>query len=102
MNETTTPVPRFAWARRHRRPLGVIGAVVAAGMSALWVVVVPEAEAASGVQEAAIRWGHPLCWALLAIVGVLVALGAPRRIRDGVALLAGGSYAAFVIGMLWP
>lgn len=90
-----------AWVRRHHRPLGASGAVAAAGMTALWMVVVPaKAEATSGVQELAIRWGHPLCWALLATAGVLVAVNAPKRLRDGVAIAAGACYAAFVIGML--
>ena len=91
------------WMRRRRRPLGAVGAVIAAGMSALWVVVVPDrVDTVTGVQEVVIRWGHPVCWALLAIVGILVAVAAPKRIRDVVAVLAAGSYAAFVIAMLWP
>ena len=91
------------WMRRNSRPLGAVGAVIATGMSALWVVVVPDkADTVSGVHEMAIRWGHPVCWALLAIVGILVAVAAPKRIRDVVALLAAASYATFVVGMLWP
>ncbi|MEW1918619.1 hypothetical protein [Pseudarthrobacter oxydans] len=54
----------------------------------------------SGVQELAIRWGHPACWALLAVVGVLVALDAPKRTRDGVAIAAAACYAAFLAGTL--
>ncbi|MDT0166747.1 hypothetical protein Q9R32_14425 [Actinotalea sp. AC32] len=86
---------------RRRRRLGVVGAVVATGAAALWTVVVPErAETATGLREAAIRYGHPVCWGLLAVVGLLVALDAPRRARDAVAYAAGASYAAFLLALL--
>ena len=92
---------RQGWARRHHRMLGIVGAVIAAALAVVWVFVVPEqAESATGVREAAIRWGHPVCWALLAVVGVLVAVDAPRRLRDGVAVLAAVSYAAFLLALL--
>lgn len=90
-----------AWARRHRTAVGFVGAAAAAGMTALWLVVVPEkADQTTGLQELAIRWGHPLCWAFLAVVGVLFALDSPKWIRDGFAWAAAGSYAAFLAGMV--
>lgn len=93
--------PRGGGPRRNRRALGVVGALIAAALAVVWILVVPEqAATTTGVQSAVIRWGHPLCWALLAVVGILIAVDAPRRIRDAVALLAAGSYAAFLIGML--
>lgn len=88
------------WPRRHR-PLGWAAAAVAAGMAGVWLVVVPgKAEETTGVQELAIRWGHPACWALLAVVGVLVAVDAPRRTRDAVAITAAACYAGFIAGMV--
>ncbi|MFF1252641.1 hypothetical protein ACFVYC_09110 [Pseudarthrobacter sp. NPDC058329] len=90
-----------AWARHHRRPLGLTGAAVAACMAGVWLAVVPDKAAdTSGVQELAIRWGHPACWALLAVVGVLVAIDVPKRARDGVGIAAAACYAAFIAGML--
>lgn len=94
----STPV---AWTHRHRRPLGLTLAAAAAGMTGLWLVVVPaKAEQTSGLQEFAIRCGHPACWALLAVVGVLVALDAPKRVRDGAGIAAAICYAAFIAGMV--
>src|SRR5690606_28699617 len=64
-----------------RRTLALAGSVVAAGLSALWVVVVPDkAEATTGLQALAIRWGHPGSWALLAVLGAAVAADAPVRL----------------------
>lgn len=101
----TSTVPRkqqlMAWAHRHRRVVGFAGAAVAAGMTVVWLVVVPEkADQTFGLQELAIRWGHPLCWALLTVAGVLFALGAPKRVRDMVCYAAAGCYAAFLAGVL--
>ncbi|MFC0483721.1 hypothetical protein [Pseudarthrobacter scleromae] len=90
-----------AWTRSHRKALGLAGAAAAAGMAVVWTVIVPDKAAqTSGVQELAIRWGHPVCWALLAVVGVLVALDAPKRTRDGIAITAAACYAAFLAGTL--
>ncbi|MEW1982973.1 hypothetical protein [Pseudarthrobacter oxydans] len=70
-------------------------------MAVVWTVIVPDKAAqTSGVQELAIRWGHPASWALLAVVGVLVALDAPKRARDGIAITAAACYAAFLAGTL--
>lgn len=89
------------WLRRHHRLLGLGGAAVAAGMTALWMTVVPEkVDTTSGIQALAIRWGHPLCWAFLTTVGLLVAADAPKRLRDGLAISAGVCYAGFVLAML--
>lgn len=89
------------WARRHRRALGLVGAAVAAGMAVLWTFVVPErADEATGVREVAIRAGHPAAWALLAVFGMLVALGAPERARSVVAWAALAAYGAFVAALL--
>jgi hypothetical protein len=99
------PAPPLPAAARHeptarQRWLGWGGAVIATGMTAVWSLVIPErAATATGLQAAAIRYGHPVCWALLAIVGVLTAIGAPRRARDAFAFAAGASYAAFLAGL---
>ncbi|SDL23233.1 hypothetical protein SAMN04488242_0876 [Tessaracoccus oleiagri] len=89
------------WARRHRRTLGVLGAVLAAGMAVLWAFVVPErADEATGLRELAIRAGHPVAWALLAVFGVLVAAGASERARSLVAWAALAAYVAFVAALV--
>ena len=86
---------------RRRRVLGLVGVVVAAGLTVVWLFVVPEqADQTHGLQAAAIRWGHPATWALLALFGVLVALDAPKPIRDTVAWASLACYAAFWAGLL--
>ncbi|KAA6435173.1 hypothetical protein FQ330_05315 [Agrococcus sediminis] len=81
--------------------LGLTGAVVAAAMAVLWTLVVPEqAAAATGVQQLALRWGHAATWALLAVVGALVALDAAPRLRSALAWASLACYAAFLLA-LW-
>lgn len=70
-------------------------------LATVWLVVVPaKAAETAGVQELAIRWGHPACWVLLAGLGVLVAFDAPKRTRDAVGIAAAVCYAAFLAAML--
>lgn len=92
---------RPAWHHRHRRLVGFGGAAVAAGLSALWVVVVPDkAGASEGLQSLTIRFGHPLSWALLSVLGLAVAAGAPRRVRDALAWSALAAYLAFLVALV--
>lgn len=104
MTSTARPTASTAGLRdraaRHHRTLGLAGAVAAVGMTAVWTVVVPDkADATTGLQSLVIRWGHPACWALLAGVGLSVALDAPRRVRDPLAWSALGSYGAFLLAL---
>ena len=101
MTPTSRPTAAVrGWAARRSRVLGVAGAVAAVGMTTLWTVVVPDkADTTTGLQSLAIRWGHPACWALLAGVGLAVALDAPRRVRDPLAWSALGSYGAFLLAL---
>jgi hypothetical protein len=85
---------------RHRRALGLAGAGVAAGLAVLWLVVVPDTDGATGVQEWAIRYGHALCWALLAVAAALWAAAGPRRVVAGIAWAALACYVAFVAATL--
>ncbi|WP_122262166.1 hypothetical protein [Ornithinimicrobium cerasi] len=92
-----SPVP---WRARHRRALGLVGAVLAAGMTVLWTVVVPDkADAASGLQHALLRWGHAASWACLTGVGLAVATGAPRGVREMLAWGALASYGGFLLSL---
>lgn len=85
----------------RRVALGVGGGVVAAGMAVLWWFVVPDkADTAGGLHAAAIRYGHPATWSLLALLGVLVATDAPARVRTVVGALSAACYAAFLAGLV--
>lgn len=89
------------WARRHRRRIGLLGAAGALALTAVWLVVVPDkADDVGGLQAALIRWGHPACWLLLAVVGLLVAVDGPARARTACAYAALGCYAAFLVAVL--
>lgn len=95
----STPSPG-RW-QRHRRTIGLAGAAIAVALAVVWTVVIPErAETATGWQALAIRWGHPLCWVLLAGAAVLFAVDGPPRLRNVLALAAAVSYAAFLAATL--
>lgn len=89
-----------AVARRHRRPLGIAAAILAALLALLWTQVVPDrAATAPPLQSAVIRWAHPACWALLAAAALCWALGAARRVTETLAWLALGAYGAFLVSL---
>lgn len=86
---------------RHRTLVGSAAAVVCAVLAVVWAVVVPEqAEQASPLRSAAIRLGHPLCWGLLSLAGVLYAARAPRRWVETAAYAGLAAYGAFVLALL--
>lgn len=86
-----------AVATRNRVAVGVVLAALCLGLAVLWVFVVPaKAGATTGVREAAIRYGHPVCWALPATASVLFAVRAPRRSVD-VVRSALAAYVVFVV-----
>lgn len=96
---TSPDAPQKTTSRQRR--LGFAGAVVAAAMTGLWLLVVPDkAESAAGLQSLALRFGHPAAWALLTAVGLSVATGGLRAVRDGLAWAALGCYGAFVAALL--
>lgn len=83
---------------RHRVTVGLGAAVVALGMAALWIVVVPaKASTTAGLQSLAIRWGHPACWGLLALTGILFAAGVDRRLVSATGWAALACYASFLV-----
>ena len=96
---STTGVHRMV--ERHRTLVGITAAVVCAVLAVVWAVVVPEqAEQASPLRSAVIRLGHPLCWGLLSVTGVLFAARAPRRWVGTAAYAALAAYGAFVLALL--
>ena len=89
--------PAATWMARNRMPLGLAAAAVALALAVLWCFVVPDKAATTeGLHSAAIRWAHPLCWALLAGAALSHAVAAPTKLRDGLLWSALASYAVFL------
>lgn len=87
-----------AWSHRHRRPLLLGAAAVAAALCVVWVFVVPDkVHAVTGLQRLAIQWGHPLCWALLCLAALSTAFGLRRSLRDTALWGAAVAYGAFLL-----
>lgn len=83
------------------RLLGLLGAAVAAVMTLVWTLVVPEqAERADGTRELALRLGHPMAWAALSVLGLAVALDARPGVRTAAGTVAATCYAAFVLALV--
>jgi hypothetical protein len=97
-----TPTTRArSLLERHRTAVGGAAAVVCAVLAVVWLLVVPEqADQAGPLRAAVIRLGHPLCWGLLSVTGVLFAVGAPRPLVQTVAYAALASYGAFLLALL--
>lgn len=92
---------RTAWLERHRRPVGLVAIVIALGLAALWLVVAPEKAATStGLAAWMLRFGHSLCWLLLAATAALWTARAPRRAVDLTAWAALAAYGGFLLA-LW-
>lgn len=88
-----------ALLEKQRRLVGIAGAVAATALAGLWLVVVPERAAeASGLRELTIRYGHSLCWGLLALAAILHSVRAPRRYVEVVAWSGLTAYVAFLLG----
>ncbi|MDU0294391.1 hypothetical protein [Saccharothrix longispora] len=81
----------------HRMPVGLGACAVSLIVAAVYLVVVPvEADGASGVVGAVLRYGHAGCWALLAAVGALFAFDVAGRARRGLARSALAVYLVFI------
>lgn len=96
----TRPSRVTRWLERNRRPAGLAAIAIALGLAALWLVVVPEkAATASGVSSWLLRFGHSLCWLLLAATAALWRARAPRRAVDVTAWAALAAYAGFLLAL---
>lgn len=83
---------------RRRRLFGGAAAVAAAALAVVWLFVVPaQAAAAEGPAWFVIRYGHSLCWALLAVAAALFAVRGPQRAVEAFLWAGLACYAAFVL-----
>ena len=86
---------------RHRKVVALIGVVVALCVAGLYLVYVPEEVAQVDVFRAAIlRFGHSLCWVLLAIAGVLWGLQRGARAIAPLLYAALTVYAVFMVTLV--
>lgn len=70
-------------------------------LAVIWLFVQPEAPAgATAAQVFLLRWGHSICWALLALLCVLIAGNSPAPVRRVVGVAAGVAYAGFLGALL--
>jgi hypothetical protein len=102
---TSSPAGVRDLVARHRRGIGLAAAAVATALAVLWLWVVPDPGDASGAQAWVIRYGHALCWALLAVAAAAYATGRPSRARGRVVAVAAWAalawYVAFLAATLW-
>ncbi len=85
----------------HRAISGTVGCIVALGVAGAYVVAVPEEAAAAPVYaQLILRYGHSLCWVLLAIASGLFATRGPAKITMGFAYSAAIIYAIFMLTLL--
>ena len=86
----------------RRTLISVAGAISAAAVAVLWLVVVPEkADEVAGIHSWAIRYGHSVCWTSLSAASVLYGLRAPRHWTQTAAWLGLSAYVAFLLALLF-
>ena len=83
---------------RHREIVGACATVFALGVAVLYLFVVPLDPAAEHpLVWAILRYGHSLCWLLLAGAAGLFAANATPRIVSLLAYMALISYGVFIV-----
>lgn len=85
----------------HRTFFGVMGCLVAVGVAGVYWFIVPETRASNPLAvQVFLRYGHSLCWVLLAVMSGLFAVRAPYKITVGFAYGALISYGIFMLTFL--
>ena len=85
----------------RRGLVAVAAGTIATALAVLWLFVVPEkADEVAGIQSWAIRYGHSVCWMLLAAASVLYGLRAPRRLTESAAWMGLVAYVAFILALV--
>ena len=75
-------------------------ALFAAALTVVWLFVVPPEAGVGGFLGAVVRFGHPLTWFLLTLVGLLHATDRAPRLKATLAYGSLASYAAFMIALV--
>lgn len=85
----------------HRVPVGVVGCIAALAIAGIYLVVVPEQSAEGPLHaQLVLRYGHSLCWILLAFASGLFAMNRSTRLVAGFAYAALISYGIFMLTFL--
>ncbi len=89
-----------AFVEARRTLVGSVGAVGAAGLAVVWLLVVPDkSNDVAGMQLWAIRYGHSLCWVFVSAALASYAFRAPRHMTESMGWLALVAYAAFLLAL---
>lgn len=63
------------YLKKYHRTLGIVGAVAAATIAAIYLLVTPEEIANTGLfQNIVLAYGHSLCWLLLCAASIVWAV----------------------------
>ncbi len=82
----------------HRMIFGVAGCLIALVVAAVYIFVVPEVPAEAPLYaQLVLRYGHSLCWMLLAAGSMAFAVRASSQLVAGFAYGALISYAIFML-----
>lgn len=85
----------------NRMLVGLVWTVLAAILAVVWLKVVPgKVESVPAPQAAVLRYAHPCCWALLAIAGVVYAVGLSPVLVTAISLTALSCYIAFLAALI--
>ncbi len=87
---------------RHRLYVGSVMAVIAIAVAVVYMFVLPaEAEGVHPLVQSILRYGHSLCWVLLAVAAGLFATKAPLRAVMWCAYAALFAYGVFIVTYLF-
>ncbi len=91
------------WIVTHRELSGVIGVVVALSVALIYLFVIPETPTDAGVvQRFVSRYGHSMCWVLIAAASGLWAVrgGAAKRAIVVLLYMALAVYLTYIVILL--
>lgn len=89
------------WVQRNRRRTGLLGGLVAFGIAGVYLVVVPsQTHHAGGLGYVVLRYGHSLCWLLIAAACIAYGLQQKPTLVAGFGYAALAVYALFIAAVL--
>lgn len=82
---------------KHHKILGVVGAILALAIAAIYLTVTPEAASrASGLQRIVLLYGHPTSWVFLSVMSLTLGLNGSNKWSRYSAYAALITYATFM------